>query len=109
MGSRIAVDANENSDYDEIRLQCFLKQKTFNSHMMNLKDGMHHYNLLFKSMQPAYNLPGTETALTLKSYQHAIGLSYGHLTFILNDLSCGKIYNFMYTILCKYYITGVGR
>ena len=95
-GTKLAVDLNENSDADEIRQECFQKQKTFNPHKILSLEVM-DYELLLSSLQPANVIPGSGQELTLRTYKEAVGLPYSSITFVLNCIPSGN-YMFVFCL-----------
>lgn len=83
LGSRLQVEVPESAGSLEILTVSFTKQSHFNPHLMRSND-ISDYNLVFKSMMPADTVPGTETPLTIKGYHKSTGLSYGHITLVIN-------------------------
>lgn len=88
-GSRMMVSVSETADYNELRKQCFLKEKTFNPQVV-LSRQVESHELLYKSMILADIVPGTMSPFILKEYKAEVGVPYSQITFVLNATTTGK-------------------
>lgn len=77
------IEVCDEVGYDTIKEKCFVKQTTFNPHLLPSTD-VDEYRLLFKSMQSAKKLPGTERKFVLGEYKEMLGLPYSNILFVLD-------------------------